>query len=289
MEISSSKKGGWGFVRRSPGEKPNYPILEATVAAHNLSWSYVWNALRKYGPVEWKRHLPKETRIHNLRFLRTKRALATAVRQAGTSSPVQKEAGSPAENIFSDQHHINIHLLRQFINGTFEMFPEEMRRSVRPVLKGSAVFLADENGNVDTRMIEDIDIAFEVEGSKITGEIRQDFAQNLHRLCAKILGGDQQLKTWSPDHEHELPEIFFHEFIIKAPNGKELKVSITPTVSENLVGDIIQHDILPILTDGPLDNWGCFPGYDKAIKRYLLVLYYLEGMRFRVLRKDTNS
>jgi len=196
------------------------------------------------------------------------------------ASPVgNQDTILPAQRIFSSKNHINIHLFCQLLN---EALTEEMRGLLIPVLKGSAIYLADENGNVDIRMIGDIDIAFETKGSLVTGNLRQQFAHILHQLCkeANILGKDSQLSTWAPDHEHELLEDSFHEFWIKAPSGQELKISITPTVSRDLAQDIIEQDIQNILTKGPLDNWGRFPGYDTAIKRYLLVLYYLDREAF---------
>lgn len=179
-------------------------------------------------------------------------------------------------NLFTDNGFMNIPALR-YILKRIDISQEKV---IKPTIIGSAVYLSNEDDFVDLALIGDIDIAFETEGSMAIGAYRKVFAEKLHREIIAVIGRDnvEEIDIWYIDWDHQIDEFACYQFNIKSPSGEKILITITTMVGNDLAEYIIQRNIKDILTKGPTDDLGRFPGwgrYGKAIKRYMLVLFCL--------------
>jgi|GEM_PF-7011236 len=193
-------------------------------------------------------------------------------------------------SIFLDNGFISINALRNVINQAVE---GDLIGILKPVIIGSAIYLADENGFVDLALISDIDIGFQEAGDTRISRERKIFAENLHSKFKNILGQDNvgEIRKGSLDWEFDMDMDAFYEFDIKDSSGNSITITVTTMVNNtDMANDIVYRGMQIILTQGPIDNFGRFPGYEKAIKRYMLLLYYLgDGEEFNNYKRQYSQ
>ncbi|MDP2911616.1 MAG: hypothetical protein Q8N76_04725 [Candidatus Omnitrophota bacterium] len=179
--------------------------------------------------------------------------------------------------IFSRAGYINLNALRYVLS---QAVPEDKKATVKPVIIGSSVFFENIEGFVDVKLIGDIDIAFEINGSVVDdGKTRKDFTEVLH----KIFSGQKELNV-SPistdyiDREFEIDEFAFYEFDVKSEDGTKFSISITTMYSPNIAEHLVDMNLKTILERGLVERFGNDYGdYKKMAKRYFMVLYYMGG------------
>jgi len=193
-------------------------------------------------------------------------------------------------SIFLDNGFISINALRNVLNQAVE---GDLVGVLKPVIIGSAIYLADENGFVDLALISDIDIGFQEVGTRGISTERKIFAENLHSKFKDILGQDNvgEIYKGSIDWEFDMDVFAFYEFDIKDLSGNSVTIAVTTMVDNtNMANDIVHRGMQTILKQGPVDNFGRFPGYEKAIKRYMLLLYYLgDREEFNVYKRQYSQ
>ncbi|MCM8782173.1 MAG: hypothetical protein NC828_03895, partial [Candidatus Omnitrophica bacterium] len=208
------------------------------------------------------------------------------------------ERGSQdARGIFSEDGRIDIVAFQRFLDEVFADLRadnSQIPADARPVLIGSAVYLADVDGRVDPGLIEDFDIVFEGRPSTFLGEkvrsldrreIRRMFAYRLRDRFSQIMGANNTSpvsRGWAL-YEVEIESFAFYEFEIKRPNGAKIIISLPPLLNKD-IAQFILDDIFSTMDEIKthikdsnhiwiVKNYGGH--YNKLTKRFLRMFFFL--------------